>query len=499
VPVIFAGISPQNVAVSKPPPDVTGIVTSFDLDRTLTLAEKLQPAAQRLYVIAGSGFADKLWQRNAPKIIENRKRKFQTTYLFGLPYEQLVQEVSRIPTGSIVIFLTYFSDRSDRTFTPAEVARGLAPSIPAPVYAPYNTFMGTGVVGGFIEPFESTGIAIAEMALDILSGKDPASLPPRPNTHQEYRVDYRALQKFGLSERDLPSDTVVLFKKPSIWDEHSGTVLAALSVVGLQSALLAYLLIQRRRRKAAESEAEQKRQEVAHLMRVSVLGELSGAIAHEVNQPLAAILLNAQATLRMLDQSSPNLAEIHETVSDIVHENNRASDVIRRLRGLLKKGERMHEPVDINELVESTVLLLNSEMISRRITMRSDLAREMPPVDGDPVQLQQVLLNLIINGMDAMATIAAANRVLTVSTRMASSGAIEVVVKDRGRGVGDVESGRPFEPFFTTKEHGLGLGLTICSTIIQAHGGKLTLANSEDGGAIARFSLPAQTMMIAAQ
>jgi C4-dicarboxylate-specific signal transduction histidine kinase len=234
-------------------------------------------------------------------------------------------------------------------------------------------------------------------------------------------------------------------------------------------------------------------------MRVSVLGELSGAIAHEVNQPLAAILLNAQATLRMLDQSSPNLAEIHETVSDIVHENNRASDVIRRLRGLLKKGERMHEPVDINELVESTVLLLNSEMISRRITMRSDLAREMPPVDGDPVQLQQVLLNLIINGMDAMATIAAANRVLTVSTRMASSGAIEVVVKDRGRGVGDVESGRPFEPFFTTKEHGLGLGLTICSTIIQAHGGKLTLANSEDGGAIARFSLPAQTMMIAAQ
>jgi PAS domain S-box-containing protein len=249
--------------------------------------------------------------------------------------------------------------------------------------------------------------------------------------------------------------------------------------------------------KVAESEATLQRQEVAHLMRVSVMGELSGAIAHEINQPLTAIQSNAETGLDLLAEASPDLAEVREVFQDIVHDNRRASEVIQRLRNLLKKGEKRSESIDVNDLVNATLELLNSELIGRRISLKLDLATELPPTLGDPVQLQQVLLNLVMNAMDAMESTPIAQRFVTITTQAAQEGTVEVLVKDRGPGI--VGEDRPFEPFYTTKTHGLGLGLTICSTIVEAHSGTLTLVNGDDGGAVAGLSLPAQDMLIAAE
>jgi signal transduction histidine kinase/integral membrane sensor domain MASE1 len=243
-------------------------------------------------------------------------------------------------------------------------------------------------------------------------------------------------------------------------------------------------------RKTAEAEADMQRQEIAHLMRVSMLGELSGGLAHELTQPLTAILSNAQAGKMLLAKGNKNLAEINNIFDDIITEDDRAGEVIHRLRGLLKKGEVKYEAVDMNELISSTLRLLHSELIDRRISISSEPAHNLAKVRGDAIQLQQILLNLFVNAMDAMEGIEPAERTISVSTKTTEDGGIEVKIADCGTGLPPSQEQKVFQPFFTTKKRGLGLGLSICASIVKLHGGNLSLQNNVRHGATAIFRLP---------
>jgi C4-dicarboxylate-specific signal transduction histidine kinase len=251
-------------------------------------------------------------------------------------------------------------------------------------------------------------------------------------------------------------------------------------------------------RKAAEAEAELQQEEIAHLMRVAALGELSGGIAHELSQPLAAILANAQAAQSILSGTAHDKETIVQILEDIVEEDRRAGQVIHRLRRLLKKGEHQSALLNLNDLIQSTLALLHSELVNRKIRVELDLTPELPLISGDSVQLQQVLLNLMMNAMEAMTSTAMTVRKLSVATRVTVEGYVEVTVSDRGRGIAPEEQRRLFQPFFTTKERGLGLGLSICSTIVTSHGGRLSLANAKGGGATAVVSLPAPAQLAVA-
>lgn len=618
-PVVFTGISPATYSASQAPSDVTGIVTEFNLGKTLSLAEALQPGPRRVVMIAGSGVVDRRWQAEARKVMDDWPVRHDVTFLFELPYDALVARLAEVPADAIVIVLTVFGDGTGKTFVPAEVATALANISPAPVYSPYDTYLGNGTVGGFIETFESVGIAAADVVLEILSGTAPTSLPPRTNPGQQYRVDARAMERWNLNERNLPAGTMVLFKSPTTWEKHGNLLLAALGICAVQSAAVSALLFQRRRRrraetllkeseermtftaasvnvalwqfdretnelwatehsrtlfglgedvpltrdaflaaihpedrgvainslsktssaqsavadvrvdrdgeqrwirirarsqadpdgnasqlsgifiditdqKTAELEAALQRQEVAHLMRVSLLGELSGAIAHEINQPLTAIQSNAETGLDLLAASSPDLAELRDVLQDIVDDNRRASEVIQRLRNLLKKGETAKAPVNVNKLINSTLALLRSELISRRISINLALGPSAETV-ADPVQLQQALLNLLVNAMDAMVAMPAGERIVTLTTSV-SMETVEVRISDCGPGIPQDAASRLFEPFFTTKHHGLGLGLPICSTIVEAHGGQISLENGDGGGAVARLLLPVTSKLL---
>jgi two-component system, LuxR family, sensor kinase FixL len=243
-------------------------------------------------------------------------------------------------------------------------------------------------------------------------------------------------------------------------------------------------------RKMAEADADMQRQEIAHLMRVSMLGELSGGLAHELTQPLTAILSNAQAGKILLSGGKKNLEEIGNIFDDIITEDGRAGEVIHRLRGLLRKGENKYEAIDMNELIGSTLRLLHSELIDRRIAISDEKAVDLPATKGDPIQLQQILINLFMNAMDAMDGVAPARRVISVSTVMTNEGGVEVRISDCGTGLPPSQEQHVFQPFFTTKKRGLGLGLPICASIMKLHGGTLSLQNNVSEGATAIFRLP---------
>ena len=242
-------------------------------------------------------------------------------------------------------------------------------------------------------------------------------------------------------------------------------------------------------RRAAEAQAETQRTEFARLMRVATLGELSGGIAHELNQPLASILANAQAAQAMLGQPNFDRQEVAAILEDIVEEDGRAGELIRRIRKLLKKGQRQSVPISWNELIMSSLRFLRSELVNRQIQVDSDLQPDLPRISGDPVELQQVLLNLIMNAAEAMASMPPLRRKLDIASREVDQGYVRISIRDRGPGMSPDELKRIHEPFFTTREGGLGLGLSICSTIIKSHGGELTLSNAGDGGIIATVSV----------
>jgi signal transduction histidine kinase len=627
VPVVWSDVTSATFDAMKVPADITAVINDYKPERTIELAERLQSDARRLVVIAGTSSVDRRWQQNGRRAVEvHKSSKLEAEYWFDRTYNKLLDDVSKLPRDTIVLLLTFFTDRENNAFIPRDVAAAVARASAAPVYGLFDTYLGTGVVGGFFETYQSIGATTADLVLKIIAGADVRQLVPRDNLRPAFRVDARAMERWELKHDKLPAGSAVMFHEPGLWEEHRYLISATTAVVVVQSLIVAGLLFQRRRRRQAEdllkksedrmtfaaasasiglwhidretgqlwatehcraifglpahtpltretflaavhpddrfvaetalqgtlttsrsavvdiriiyppdevrwvriragsdmdgqgepdqvsgmfaditdqkeSEAdlELQRQEVAHLMRVTALGELSGAIAHEVNQPLTAILSNAQAALYLLKPGSPNFTEIHDALQDIVHEDSRASEVIQRLRALLKKGENKFESVDPNQLVGLTINLLRHQLIDRRVAVETDLKDSLPAVLGDPVQLQQVLLNLIMNAMDAMASTPDGLRRIQICSRATDAGTIEIYLKDNGPGIAAADRKRVFVPFYTTKDHGLGLGLSICSTIIEKHGGRIDIRNDDSGGAVATISLPAETIPSPAQ
>jgi two-component system sensor kinase FixL len=223
------------------------------------------------------------------------------------------------------------------------------------------------------------------------------------------------------------------------------------------------------------------------------MGELAASLAHELNQPLTAILSNAQAAQRFLAAEVVDLEQISEILSDIVADDKRAGDVIRRLRVLFKKSDPEHASLDLNEVVGEVARLVRNDAFLRNVAMSLELAPGLPRVRGDRVQLQQVVLNLVLNGFEAMREPGAGERTLVIRTAREDAAAVRVEVQDSGVGVDEKDVDRMFQPLYTTKAEGLGMGLAIVRTIVDAHGGGLGAVNNAQGGATVHFTLPVGT------
>jgi signal transduction histidine kinase len=311
----------------------------------------------------------------------------------------------------------------------------------------------------------------------------PEDLPPQAAAEREYvtRLGLRSqlIIPLRVGERVIGAVTVASFDHTVDWTPR---LIRSLRLVG---EVFANALA----RKQAASEQLRLREQLAHSVRVNAMGEVVASIAHEVNQPLFAIVSNARAAGTLLSHGKPDLAEIGAALEDIVQDANRASAIMARVRSFLQRKPTEHLPVDLNTVVESVRTFLGPELARRRVSLELDLAPGLPPVLGDAVQLQQVLVNLLMNGVDAMETVAPQQRRLRIRTAAASGDRLRLEVTDAGPGLDPDTRAHLFEPFFTTKAHGLGMGLALCRSIAEAHGGRIQPLDARPGTTF-QFSLP---------
>jgi signal transduction histidine kinase len=451
---------------------------------------RLQPDARQVIVVSGAGLQDKAIEALARKDLRKYEGSLATTYLSGLPMAELVRKVGRLPRDSIVLYLTIFRDGAGQVFYPRDAAKILADTSSVPVYGLVETFLEKGIIGGHMDTYASMGQEVGRLVLRVLAGEHLTMIHEGTADSSANYVNWKQLRHWGIDESRLPPGTIVRFKEPTLWDLYRWQIIILFGLIAALSVLVLALLIQARRRQRMEGELATQRGELAHLSRVATLGELSGALAHEMSQPLTAILSNAQAAQQLLKTDRPDLAEIRGIVADIVTEDQRAGEVIRHLRTLFKNDEPRREPLNLGAEIADVQRMLHSEIIGRSVKVINQLSPGLARVKGDRVQLQQVFLNLFLNACDAVEQNAAGDRLLTISSTAGGSGIVQICYADNGPGIGKDMIDRIFQPFVTSKRDGLGLGLAVCRTIIQAHGGRLWATNNAFRGASFWITLP---------
>jgi len=486
--LVVEGFPVDHLKASSLPPGATGVVAYYDVRGTIDIARRLQPGARRIVVVSGTSEFDRSTEELARAVLSKADAPVPVEYLTGLPLPELVARLGAEPPDSIVIYLTQFRDRDGRPYTPREVLRAISKASGAPVYGPSETFLNFGAVAGSAQSYAAHGRLVAEQVRRALGGGPPDPSYVMLETPTRCVADARALQRWSLDARRLPTGCDIRYADVPIWRQYWWAIALALAIVAAQATLIAALLSQRRRRRLAEQAEQAQRVELARASRLATAGELTGAIAHEINQPLGAILTNVDTGELMLDSGRDRSDELRAILADIRRDDLRASEVIQRLRELLGKQKFERKEFDLNDVVSELEPIMRAEARRRGVALDVRRAPESLAIMGDRIQIQQVLINLVLNAMDAVADETGARRTVAVYATKGESDAL-LAVRDRGRGVAPEHRTKLFESFFTTKPNGMGLGLSITRTIVEAHGGRIGV-ESVPGDTVFEVELP---------
>lgn len=451
------------------------------------------PKTKEIYPVFGDSPIERFWSAQFRSAAESlgRRVRLDRPELEGIPFDEVLRRAAKLPPRSVVFFGLMLRDVDGVPFQNERAFERLSQTANAPVFGWSTITLGRGGVGGRLAPVEEVAGEIARTADRILRGEPPASIPVKTIPLGSPIYDARELARWGIDEARLPPGSEVRFRPPSFVQQYRGRILGVAAVLVLQAFAIGVLLEGRRRQRRAEREAARLRNELAHVGRVGVLGQLASSLAHELAQPLGAILRNAEAAEIILAGPSPDLEELRAIVKDVKADDRRARDVIDRMKGLLRRRELDRVPLDLAALVQEVLGLVRPDAWNRGVRLLSAVANDLPPATGEPVHLRQVLLNLVVNGMEAMDATPRDGRVLSVQVRGTDDRSLEIEVSDTGPGILPEVSGRLFDPFQTTKPEGMGMGLAISRTLVEAHGGRIRAANREGGGAAFVVTLPA--------
>jgi signal transduction histidine kinase len=488
-PALFTAIDERRLQYSDITQNDALVAVRHDFRFLFESFLRISPDTKIVAVVNGDSPNELFWRNEIQKELRPLESRVDIRWYDNLSFQDILKQTANLPPHSAIFWNTMVIDATGVAYEGDRALTALYATANAPIFTHDDSFFGREILGG---PMLSARVLSKEagaVAVRLLGGEKPGSIRIEPVGFAKPTYDWRELQRWGISESRLPSDSEVYFREPTAWDKYRTRILFVCALILLQSGMISGLLYERRRRQIAEVQLRQRMTELAHANRYSMAGELAATISHELNQPLGAILINSETLDAILQTPAPNLSELKEIVADIRRDDQRASDVIRHLRTLLTKSPLELSDIDLNDPVRETVQFFSALAVARSVDLKSSVAPMPLPVRGNRVQLQQVILNLIVNALDAMSTIPKDQRKLTVVSARVDKFA-EMSVSDTGPGIPPDKLKEIFDPFFSTKEKGMGMGLSIARTIVEAHGGQLTAKNRAGGGAMFCMRLP---------
>jgi C4-dicarboxylate-specific signal transduction histidine kinase len=330
----------------------------------------------------------------------------------------------------------------------------------------------------------------ATVALRILGGEKQSDIKTPPTRFATAKYDWRELQRWRINESRLPPGSEIHFRSPTAWEQYRSEILAVFAVLLLQTMLISWLMYERRHRRLAEISARNTLSELTYVNRLATAGELSASIAHEMNQPLTAITTRIAAAKNWLKATPPNTEEASAALTTMQDAAFRAANIVTNLRAMFKKDAQDKGPVEINRVILAVLELVRMEVQKHDVEMQIQLSDTVPIVTGQEIQLQQVVLNLVMNAIEAMDSVPLGQRRLRVKTELRESVGVKVSIEDTGKGIEPSDFAHVFRPMFTTKARGMGMGLSICRSIIEGHNGRIWVAAGTPRGSIFQIVLP---------
>ncbi|MGZ9130658.1 MAG: sensor histidine kinase, partial [Candidatus Binatia bacterium] len=491
IPALYMGLEERRVPQAGLTANDVVVANRNDFARSVDSFLRVLPQTSNIAVIIGNSPIEKYWMEQLRIAFQRFEGRVTFNYLNELSFEDMLKRAADLPPRSAIFFGLLSVDAAGIAHEEARAIARLHAVSNAPVFSYIDAFFGEGIVGGPMAVIANVGRQAAGVAVRVLAGEAPGSIQIPAIEFGAPKYDWRELKRWNISESLLPEGSQIDFRVPSLWEQYRPQMTAGLAALVLQAAIIASLLIERRRRQFAEAEASSRRQETVRLNRVATASVLSTSITHELNQPLGAILSNTEAAQILLRADPPDLTQIDEILSDIIRDEQRAGEIILGLRNLLNNRSQAElQTFDLNDTVRDVAGLVAREAAKRKIALKSDLTLTALPVRADPIHLQQVILNLALNSMDAIEDCESGPRNLTIRTRRnAESGTADVTVSDSGKGIPEHKLTSIFDAFYTTKPQGTGLGLPIARTIVETYGGTIW-AENRDRGAVFSFRLP---------